>query len=63
MISRDNTVALSNMPVVSETPITSLDSPESLHKGFGQLLDIDKACGGGGWKVTSFEQTPLVSND
>lgn len=62
MISRNDTIALSNMPVLSETPVTGPDSPVSLHKEFKELLGIDRACGEGGWKATTFGKTPPMSS-
>ncbi|GJJ10151.1 hypothetical protein Clacol_004377 [Clathrus columnatus] len=50
MISRDNTVNLSNMPVVSEAKVTS---PSAVH--FFEDDNFD------GWKITEFERTPIMS--
>jgi aminopeptidase 2 len=57
MVSRDGTVNLSNMPVKSEQPFTeSYVGNQSLAQYAG-LKSSD-----GGWKVTKFETTPLISS-
>jgi hypothetical protein len=60
MISRADTVNLSNMPVVSEGPYPQGDTDEgrSLEKLIS-LFSLDESLDK--WKVTSFETTPLVS--
>ena len=63
LISRANTVNLSNMPVVSEKPFTtsSEDDPSvgKLAKAFSKLKTSDSETG---WKITKFETTPLISS-
>lgn len=60
MISREGTVNLSNMPAVSEKPFVA-DSDSSV-SGLTKLFSNLKTEGsGGGWKVTKFQTTPLVS--
>ena len=66
MISRDGTVNLSNMPAISEKPFTKSsteydDSLGKLSKMFANLKTegSDKE---GGWKITKFQTTPLISS-
>ncbi|KAG9049074.1 Aminopeptidase 2 mitochondrial [Tulasnella sp. UAMH 9824] len=71
MISRADTVNLSNMPITSEKPFLDATSSES-DKGpqnLGELakmlsLESEGTAGnavGKGWKITKFERTPLMS--
>ncbi|CAE7223560.1 unnamed protein product [Rhizoctonia solani] len=68
MISREDTVALSNMPVLSEKPFVEADLSESDKGGVGKLVKmkmktkvegstLDKK----GWKITTFDKTPVMS--
>ncbi|KIO32561.1 hypothetical protein M407DRAFT_213745 [Tulasnella calospora MUT 4182] len=70
MISRADTVNLSNMPVTSEKPfVDAASSSESDGKNLGKLakmfsLKSEGTTGdaaGKGWKITRFERTPLMS--
>ncbi|CAE6458236.1 unnamed protein product [Rhizoctonia solani] len=70
MISREDTVSVSNMPVVSEKPFVDADISESDKKGgVGKLVkmkmktkvegaDLNKK----GWKIIAFEKTPVMSS-
>ncbi|KAF8325549.1 uncharacterized protein EI90DRAFT_2931912 [Cantharellus anzutake] len=61
LISRSDTVNLSNMPSISEIPLISgqnaSDEPVGV-KGLREVFGTD----GEGWKVTVFEKTPKVSS-
>ena len=63
LISRADTVNLSNMPVVSEKPFTpsSEDDPSvgKLAKAFSKLTTSDSETK---WKITKFATTPLISS-
>ncbi|KIO15900.1 hypothetical protein M407DRAFT_235051 [Tulasnella calospora MUT 4182] len=72
MISRADTVNLSNMPVTSEKPFlnaTSSSESDKDSKNLGKLakmfsLKSEGTTGdtvGKGWKITKFERTPLMS--
>ncbi|KAG8927425.1 Aminopeptidase 2 mitochondrial [Tulasnella sp. 418] len=68
MVSRADTVNLSNMPVVSEKPFVA-DGKEDDGKAVGKLklaktFSLKGESGsadGKGWKITRFEKTPLMS--
>jgi aminopeptidase 2 len=67
MISRESTVNLSNMPVVSEKPYTSKAGEyEEDADGMGKLTkmfsNLKTEGASGGWKVTKFQTTPLISS-
>ncbi|PVG02822.1 putative AAP1-alanine/arginine aminopeptidase [Serendipita vermifera] len=58
MVSRDGTVNLSNMPAKSEQPFTeAYVGNENLSQYAGLKSETS-----GGWKVTKFETTPLISS-
>ncbi|KAG8809158.1 Aminopeptidase 2 mitochondrial, partial [Serendipita sp. 401] len=63
MISREGTVNLSNMPAISEKPLSNSneydDSVGKLTKMFAKLKTESSE---GGWKITKFETTPLISS-
>jgi aminopeptidase 2 len=67
MISKEDTVNLSNMPVVSEKPYTpkvgeydgDADGMGKLTKMFSNLKTEGSS---GRWKVTKFQTTPLISS-
>ncbi|KAG9007087.1 Aminopeptidase 2 mitochondrial [Tulasnella sp. JGI-2019a] len=68
MISRADTVNLSNMPVVSEKAfVESADAPEDDGKSIGKLAKMFSLKSEAasprpkGWKITKFEKTPLMS--
>ncbi|KAG8910494.1 Aminopeptidase 2 mitochondrial, partial [Tulasnella sp. 408] len=72
MISRADTVNLSNMPVTSEKPFLDAASSSESDKGPQNLDKLAKMFSlksedttgdtvGRGWKVTKFERTPLMS--
>lgn len=58
LISREGTVNLSNMPVISEKPLSTETENEAI-KTFSNLKTEGASTG---WKVTTFETTPLVSS-
>lgn len=69
MISRADTVNLSNMPVISEKPFLDASSSESdkdgknlgkLAKMFSLKSEGSGDAAGKGWKITKFETSPLV---
>jgi len=64
MISRENTVNLSNMPVVSEKLLS--EDPKDDDESIGKLTKIFASLkteeSSTGWKVTKFERTPLISS-
>jgi len=65
MISREGTVNLSNMPAISEKPLSpteeygSADGMGKLTKMFSNLKTEGSS---EGWKVTKFQTTPLISS-
>ena len=67
MISRSDTVNLSNMPVVSEKPFAETSESEKDGKAIGKLAkmfslksETTSSDATKGWKITRFEKTPLV---
>ncbi|KAG8679239.1 Aminopeptidase 2 mitochondrial, partial [Ceratobasidium sp. 395] len=69
LISREDTVSLSNMPAISEKPFVESEIKESEKGGVGKLVKMKmktKVEGGTinkkGWKITSFEKTPPMSS-
>ncbi|KAH7340339.1 leucyl aminopeptidase [Rhizoctonia solani] len=52
MISREDTVSLSNMPATNEKPFVESEFSESEKGGVGKL----------GWKITTFEKSPPMSS-
>lgn len=67
MISRADTVNLSNMPVVSEKPYSSTsdeysDSGDGMGKLTKMFSNLKSEGSSGGWKVTKFQTTPLISS-
>lgn len=59
MISRADTVNLSNMPAISEGPYTQVEVEQGvgkLTKMFAKLSTTEE-----GWKITKFDKTPPVS--
>jgi hypothetical protein len=57
MVSKEGTVNLSNMPAKSEQPSTEFYVE---NKSLGQYTGLETS--DGGWKVTKFETTPLISS-
>ncbi|KAG9123895.1 Aminopeptidase 2 mitochondrial [Ceratobasidium sp. 392] len=69
LISREDTVSLSNMPAISEKPFVESEVTESEKGGVGKLVKMKmktKVEGGTinkkGWKITTFEKTPPISS-
>ncbi|KAH7342157.1 peptidase family M1-domain-containing protein [Rhizoctonia solani] len=69
MISREDTVSLSNMPVVSEKPFVEADISESDKGSVGKLVKMKMktkvegtTLNKKGWKITTFEKTPVMSS-
>ncbi|CAE6537754.1 unnamed protein product [Rhizoctonia solani] len=69
MISREDTVSLSNMPVLSEKPFIDADISKSDKGGVGKLMKMKMktkvegtTLSQKGWKVTTFEKTPIMSS-
>lgn len=65
MISRENTVNLSNMSVASEMPLSK--NPKDGEESIGKLTKMfaslkTEESSSTGWKVTKFERTPLISS-
>lgn len=63
MVSRVDTVNLSNMPVISEE--VSTDGMQITYHCISHSIDLAPSFSeheDGSWKVTKFEKTPLVSN-
>lgn len=67
MISRADTVNLSNMPIVSEKPFLSQNDPTPGEgKIVGKLakmmaLKSEETSGSPGWKISKFQKTPIMS--
>lgn len=55
MISRKNTVSLSNMPVISSSPSSSFTPKDEIEKALYE--GVDK----GEWVVSKFDKTPPMS--
>ncbi|KAG8711368.1 Aminopeptidase 2 mitochondrial, partial [Ceratobasidium sp. 423] len=69
MISREDTVSLSNMPVLREKPFVDADISESDKGGVGKLMKMKMktkvegtTLNKKGWKITTFEKTPIMSS-
>ncbi|CAE6469567.1 unnamed protein product, partial [Rhizoctonia solani] len=69
MISREDTVSLSNMPVVSEKPFVEADVSEGDKGSVGKLVKMKMktkvegtTLNKKGWKITTFEKTPVMSS-
>jgi hypothetical protein len=58
MISRSDTINISNMPVASEHDLASAD-PSQYKDALSMFADANAAKG---WKQTTFQATPLVRN-
>ncbi|CUA73079.1 hypothetical protein RSOLAG22IIIB_05144 [Rhizoctonia solani] len=69
MISREDTISLSNMPVLNEKPFVEADVDENDKGGVSKLVKmktktkvegttLDKK----GWKITTFDKTPIMSS-
>ncbi|CAG7846066.1 Aminopeptidase 2; Flags: Precursor [Serendipita indica DSM 11827] len=64
MISRENTVNLSNMPAISEKPFTKAETEydQSIGKLTKMFANLKTESSEGGWKITKFQTTPLISS-
>ncbi|KIM28783.1 hypothetical protein M408DRAFT_8575 [Serendipita vermifera MAFF 305830] len=67
MVSRADTVNLSNMPIASEKPYSSTsdeygDSGDGMGKLTKMFSNLKSEGSSGGWKVTKFQTTPLISS-
>lgn len=68
MISREDTVSLSNMSATSEKPFIEGEISESEKGGVGKLVKMKmktkvegSTLNKKGWKITTFEKSPPVS--
>ncbi|KAF8603360.1 hypothetical protein BDV93DRAFT_523426 [Ceratobasidium sp. AG-I] len=69
LISRDDTVSLSNMSVISEKPFVESEVSESEKGGVGKLVKMKMktktegtTVNKKGWKITAFDKTPPMSS-
>ncbi|KAL5635262.1 hypothetical protein ACGC1H_003079 [Rhizoctonia solani] len=69
MISREDTVSLSNMPVLNEKPFIESNIGESGKGGVGMLAKMkmktkveNTPLNTKGWKITTFDKTPVMSS-
>jgi aminopeptidase 2 len=67
LISREDTVSLSNMPATNEKPFVESEVSESDKGGVGKLVKMKMktkvegaAVNKKGWKITTFEKSPPV---
>ncbi|CUA72325.1 hypothetical protein RSOLAG22IIIB_00991 [Rhizoctonia solani] len=69
MISREDTVSLSNMPATTEKPFVESEFSESEKGGVGKLVKMKMktkvegaSVNNKGWKITTFEKSPPMSS-
>ncbi|KAL5636049.1 hypothetical protein ACGC1H_004760 [Rhizoctonia solani] len=69
MISREDTVSLSNMPATTEKPFVESEVSESEKGGVGKLVKMKMktkvegtSVNNKGWKITTFEKSPPMSS-
>ncbi|CAE7227454.1 unnamed protein product [Rhizoctonia solani] len=69
MISREDTVSLSNMPATTEKPFVESEISESEKGGVGKLVKMKMktkvegtSVSKKGWKITTFEKSPPMSS-
>lgn len=69
LISREDTVSLSNMPAISEKPFIENEVSDDKKGGVSKLVKMKmktkvegSTVNTKGWKITAFEKTPPVSD-